>query len=343
MKQATGLKKKAIHISARALQLTNGLPFKAVYGGIGHILMFHRVLPRSKEMRLWPNAYLEVTPEFVEDVIKYFQKLKYKFPALDELTGTKSPAKPFALFTFDYGYKDNLTFASPLMKKYNVPFAIYITTNFPDRKAILWWDALEKKILNQDKINFSFNGQKYEFTAYTLAEKERLFELLHNQIQTTPATKKTELLKSIFTTEELSEPLHTVLSWDEIKQLANEQLVTIGAHTVSHPRLSQLSNEQAEQEITQSIKLIEQHTGKKIKHFAYPFGDTQSFGQREINILKLNNIQTATTTLSKNITRQSLKYPLTLPRIAVGMSMTEDTFDLIRYGVIPMIRNRGRR
>ena len=345
MKQASGLKKKAIHLSAKLLNLIKGLPFSAIYGGIGQILMFHRVLPNPDKPRLWSNAYLEVTPEYLEQVIGYYKRLGYHFISLDELHEMSlqgKPAKPFVIFTFDDGYRDNLTYAYPLMKKHKVPFAIYITTDFPDKKAILWWYALEEKILSHDRIRFRFNGQNYDQTAYTLEEKEKLYQQIHHLIQTTPAQEQARLFEALFTPEQLSAPLENVLSWDEIRNLATDELVTIGAHTVSHRRLSMLPAKQVQWEISHSINLIESHTGQKVKHFAYPFGDPQSFGQREINILKENNILTSTTTVSKNITRQALSSTLTLPRIAVGMSMTEDTLDLIRFGVIPMIRNKGR-
>lgn len=41
------------------------------------------------------------------------------------------------VFTMDDGYKDNYTNALPIFKKYNVPYTIFVTTNFPDRQAIL--------------------------------------------------------------------------------------------------------------------------------------------------------------------------------------------------------------
>ena len=346
MKQATGSKKKAIHLSAKILKLTGGLPFSAIYGGIGQILMFHRVLPSSDKPRLWSNAYLEVTPEYLEQIINYYKRLGYHFLSPDELYEMAQQgnlAKPFVIFTFDDGYRDNLTHAYPLLKKHKVPFAIYITTDFPDKKAVLWWYALEEKILSHDSISFNFNGQKYDLTAHTLEEKEKLYQQIHNLIQSTPVDEKARLFEALFTPEQLSAPLENVLSWEEIRDLAIDELVTIGAHTVSHQRLGMLPDKQARWEISQSINLIESRTVQKVKHFAYPFGDLQSFGQREINILKENNILTSTTTVSKNITRQALSSPLTLPRIAVGMSMTEDTLDLIRFGVIPMVRNKGRR
>ena len=48
--------------------------------------------------------------------------------------------------TFDDGYRDNLHYALPILKKYDAPFAIYIPTSFPDRAGELWWLTLEAVI-----------------------------------------------------------------------------------------------------------------------------------------------------------------------------------------------------
>ncbi len=64
----------------------------------------------------------------------------------------------------------------------------------------------------------------------------------------------------------------TFLSQDEIKKLSENRLIDIGAHTHTHPRLSDLNENIQIEEITKSKDILEQITGKKIKLLAYPFG-----------------------------------------------------------------------
>ena len=61
----------------------------------------------------------------------------------------------------------------------------------------------------------------------------------------------------------------------ELKQLASAGM-TIGAHTLSHPVLSQAPAESAYQEIVQSRLKLESALGVPVWAFAYPFGDPQS-------------------------------------------------------------------
>jgi peptidoglycan/xylan/chitin deacetylase (PgdA/CDA1 family) len=63
-----------------------------------------------------------------------------------------------------------------------------------------------------------------------------------------------------------------VLRWDEINRMQESGLVTIGAHTHTHPDLRTLSTDQVQEELETSNELIEKRTGVRPRHFAYPKG-----------------------------------------------------------------------
>ena len=66
-------------------------------------------------------------------------------------------------------------------------------------------------------------------------------------------------------------PERKMLNWDQIREMNNHQ-ISFGAHTVTHPKLPELNDASAEQEITQSKIAIEENLGQPCKHFAYPYG-----------------------------------------------------------------------
>ena len=80
------------------------------YKGIGLILVLHRVLPENECPRISANSRIEVTPEFLEELITFFLRLNYEVVSLDSvyerLTLTTGD-KPFVCFTFDDGYTDS--------------------------------------------------------------------------------------------------------------------------------------------------------------------------------------------------------------------------------------------
>lgn len=63
----------------------------------------------------------------------------------------------------------------------------------------------------------------------------------------------------------------TFMSWDNLREMHTAGM-TIGSHTITHPYLSKLSYEQLSHEVIDSKKIIEDHLGIVVKHFASPFG-----------------------------------------------------------------------
>lgn len=63
------------------------------------------------------------------------------------------------------------------------------------------------------------------------------------------------------------------LSANQLRQLAAEPLCTIGAHTVTHPHLSQIPSDEKMKEIIDSKRRLEEIMQSPVCHFAYPHGD----------------------------------------------------------------------
>lgn len=62
------------------------------------------------------------------------------------------------------------------------------------------------------------------------------------------------------------------MSSDELQLMDADPLCTIGAHTVSHPKLDTLTREQQYHEIAESKQTLEALLGHDIKHFSFPHG-----------------------------------------------------------------------
>jgi peptidoglycan/xylan/chitin deacetylase (PgdA/CDA1 family) len=71
------------------------------------------------------------------------------------------------------------------------------------------------------------------------------------------------------------------LTWDELRALRNDPLVSFGAHTMSHAALARCSGDDGRWQIEASIENIEYELGLDCRHFAYPYGDAISTGPRE--------------------------------------------------------------
>ena len=64
-----------------------------------------------------------------------------------------------------------------------------------------------------------------------------------------------------------------VITWDEAKEMQDSGLVTIASHSTNHPQFTDLSTDEAIQNVKDSYTVIEEHLGsQKTKIFTYPYG-----------------------------------------------------------------------
>ncbi len=85
-----------------------------------------------------------------------------------------------------------------------------------------------------------------------------------------------------------------LLDWDQIKEMDKAGII-FGAHTMTHPKLTEISPEEISWEIQASKQLIESHLNKKISYFAYPYG---LYNDAVLNIVNKNEFKAACSTLS---------------------------------------------
>jgi len=320
---------------------------RPIYAGMGQILMLHRVLPESGKFRIHNHKSLEITPEHLENIIRFFKKRDYEFISLDDLMARKNslskPIRKFVVFTFDDGYVDNYLYAYPIFKKHNIPLTLYVTTSLPDTKAKLWWYLLEDMVVNRSRIDILVEGVNMTFGTETVKEKEAVFNQIRNRFALADENKLILLLKSLFrgSDEEISAMTRELsLTWQQIDELSQDPLVTIGAHTVNHLPLNSLTEERSTFEILESKRIIESKINKEVKHFCYPLG---SYGRKEIKILEKSSYASATTIKMANIFEENLNHPFALPRIMINSLTTEKILTLQVNGLLPALRNKFKR
>lgn len=267
-----------------------------IHPEIGRILMLHRVLPEEHRSHLKANRELEITPQYLEDTIKTYQKRGYEFVSLDEAYSRLLQkrchlfSKKFVCFTFDDGYIDNYEIAYPIFKKYRVPFAIYVTTDFIEKKALLWWYVLEQLGVSDTEF------ENYREQIFNLAPQD-----IVDQFRTWFPNRE-YFFEDIVSQETLTK--------EQLQELSQDSLCTIGCHTVTHPRLDILSDNNQESEIVEAKAVISGLLNKQICHFAFPYG---FYNQSTITVLSKWGFKTAVRTFGGPI--RNAKRCLELPRI----------------------------
>tara|TARA_R110002111_G_scaffold77918_1_gene123668 strand:- start:1332 stop:2054 length:723 start_codon:yes stop_codon:yes gene_type:complete len=77
--------------------------------------------------------------------------------------------------------------------------------------------------------------------------------------------------KNNWPTQPAGAPAFEMMNWQEIEACA-EAGMQIENHTVSHPNLCLLDQEQIEEECESADRCIEKQLGRRPRHFAYPYG-----------------------------------------------------------------------
>jgi len=294
-------------------------------GGVGAILTLHHVRPPRPDA-FQPNRLLEVSPLFLEGLLRRLKRARIDVISLDEMHRrfiSGEFKRRFVCITFDDGYKDLLQWAHPLLKKYELPYALYIPTSFPDRLGELWWVAIEMVIAQNSRIGMVINGKDRFFECTTVAEKRELFDEVYRYLRSMKS--EVELRKVVRDLAachrvDIAALCHDLcMDWQEISELAADPLVTIGAHTVNHNMLKKMPDDagvRAEMEMSRAV--LEAALGKRPEHLAYPVGDPTSAGPREFRIAAELGFKTAVTTRPGVLFKAHRDHMTALPRISVN-------------------------
>lgn len=322
--------------------------FGQKFAGLGCILTFHHV--RMVSDRIFPqNALLEVTPSFLEGVLRLLRELNYDIIPMDALKSrleNPNPARPFCVLTFDDGYYDNRDYALPILKRYDAPCTVYVVPGFAERTTPLWWLDLEDAVRTRDEINVELpGGRRFVHPTRSIDEKKAGFKRLYwnmrdlNEMQVREIVAMMAADAGIDTMERVG---RLCMDWSELRDFAREPLVTIGAHTNTHPRLKTLDEAQSRIEIFDSKARIEREIGREVRHIAYPVGDPTSAGTREFALSAEAGYETGVTTRPGVLFAEHAAHPHALPRISVnGLFQNADYLRMLISGLPLMLKNRG--
>jgi peptidoglycan/xylan/chitin deacetylase (PgdA/CDA1 family) len=296
-------------------------PFVA---GVGVILTLHHVRPPRPEL-FQPNRLLEITPQFLDEVLIDLRRSELDLVSLDEMHRRlveRDFRRRFVCITIDDGYRDTLQWAHPILRRHQVPFTVYIPTSFPDRVGELWWLVLEAVVARNDAVNVRLGGQEETLRCVSVAEKRAAFDRLYMWLRSLASEAElrsaVRALAAHYQVDIAAFCDELCMSWGELETLGADPLVTIGAHTVNHVMLAKVSEELARTEMDMSRTVIESALGIRPAHLSYPVGDRTSAAAREFRIANDLSFKTAVTTRPGVLFGTHRDYLMALPRISLN-------------------------
>lgn len=291
--------------------------------GVGVIFMLHSVRP-EREDGFGPNRLLEITPDFLEQVIDLVVDSGFDVLSLDDVHARLREGdfeRPFASFTFDDGYRDNRDFAYPIFKRHNLPFAVYVPSDFADGRGDLWWLKLELAIAATDVVHARIDGTAERLVTATKEQKEQAFSRIYWWLRSIPELEARRFVSEMceahgVDTSRLCRDLF--MGWDELRDFARDPLVTIGGHTRRHLALAKLSLSEARLEMEEGLRRLERELDRPVRHFSYPYGDETSAGPREFDLARELGLQTAVTTRKGLLREHHADLATALPRVSLN-------------------------
>lgn len=221
------------------------------------------------------------------------------------------------VITFDDGFYNNFSIAFPVLEKYQIPATIYLATAFIDSPDTIWFAKVIHAIGKTDRNSLEWRGKKYDLS--NPQKKELSSAKLQGSMKSLPHHELLEELQVIGDllgvpwdgTEEYS-----VLDTPQIRAMQESGLVQFGAHTHKHAILSRISGKSQKEEIEKSLKKVEEVTGKKCRHFAYPNGGAKNYDGNTLEILKNSSVQSAVTMINGSNYKGNCS--LQLKRLGIG-------------------------
>jgi peptidoglycan/xylan/chitin deacetylase (PgdA/CDA1 family) len=290
------------------------------------VLMLHRFASPQGTMRGHDGAALRTTLaalaksgvafEYVDDVIARVR------------AGNASPDKGrlSVAITVDDGYADLLEVES-IFAEYDCPVTGFVVPDVIDGNVWFWWDRIEWvfRHAGADRVTLEIAGAPVTLTWGDAAGRAAVQRQLDEQLKLVPNAVRLACLEQLSVLLDVPIPAqppaeHRVLSWSELRA-AEQRGIRFGAHTMTHPILSQCSDDEAAHEISASIHRVRAELAHPSTVFCYPNGRTIDYGSRETALIESCGMAGAVSTepalvVASKTRSAGADWPFRLPRFS---------------------------
>jgi len=228
---------------------------------------------------------------------------------------TGRPLEKFTVaLTIDDGRRNFYEFMFPLLKEFGIPATFFVVSSFIRREDWVWTDKV-LWLSEQPSRSSELSADKIEI----------LFAKL-NQLRPEVRTAFIEDIAAGMGVSIPGEapPKYAPCSWSELREMADSGLVEIGSHTVTHPILASLTEEESWQELTVSRAQIEEAMGRQVGSFCFPNGKPGDYRLSQLQQVRDAGYAGAVAAGFGMVTNGANPYEL--PRIAVSSHSDDLSF-----------------
>jgi peptidoglycan/xylan/chitin deacetylase (PgdA/CDA1 family) len=271
------------------------------------VLNFHRVLAR-------PDPLLQDDPDV--DTFRWQMQLLARCfnvlalpEALAALAARRLPPRAVCI-TFDDGYRSTHDLALPVLREFDLPATVFVTTAYLG-SGNMWNEIILDAVrsLPDGALDLREAGLSQR-ELHGVADRQLLLRELTARAKYLPPPERQALTAHLARMAGSTAPEDLMLTPDMIRAMA-AQRIEIGAHTVSHPILASLDDASARHEIEQCKRDLEAITGAPVRYFAYPNGKPgPDFDARHAAMARAAGYEAAFTTVVGAATSEHDRFQL---------------------------------
>jgi peptidoglycan/xylan/chitin deacetylase (PgdA/CDA1 family) len=221
--------------------------------------------------------------------------------------------------TIDDGRRNCYEFLFPLMKEFKFPATFFVVSSFIRGEDWIWTDKVlwlsEQSRPPDELAPGKLNGIFRSLNRMRPEERNARIQSMAQSVGVTIPIPKAAPAK------------YLPCSWSELREMADSGLMEIGSHTVTHPILSSVTDEEAFAELTRSRAQIEEGIGRSVRSFCFPNGMPGDFRPSQVRQVASAGYDCSVIAQFGMVSNSSDRYQL--PRI--GMARKSSPEQIAKY------------
>lgn len=307
------------------------------------VLMYHGVVPDSCDT----VSYLHIKESEFRKQMLHLKKYYNVIPInkiIDRLNSSSFNSMSEVVITFDDGYRNNFTYAYPILRELDLPASIFLTSGYIDTDRLFWWDKVQYAVerTRREELDLTPYGlAAYDLRNRSIPSRDRIVRDIADGLkekQPVEIERITEWILKEYAPDLAETDLFRPLITTQIKTMLEGGLITFGSHTHNHKILTTISLHEAEEEIVTSRDYLERITGRRPVHFCYPNGN---YNNEIINLLKKLGYSTGFTDIDWFCGSNTSQFEI--PRFPIGRTDSIENYSARLSGLKFFIRTPLRR
>lgn len=186
------------------------------------------------------------------------------------LAGKAGTGREVAL-TFDDGLRNNFTKLYPILQRVEAPATFFVVPDAVEKHEWIWTHDVRERLSSLTAVDC------YVFAGELQAPTSECLEIV-NWMKALPNKQRLEIQQRIrertktFVPTPVQHHKFDLMDWEELRSL-DPRLITIGSHSMTHPILSHIGDEDVQREVVESRRMLEERLQRPVEYFCYPNGN----------------------------------------------------------------------